>query len=248
MSERSRKIERTCYAFHTSLTGQLLSLECSKGFQGVCRVATFPSHRYCGLDHRRSCALDPCCEHGSSRVHRRSRQPAPGGDEKRVPRANPQGLRELLREDFDVPALGRFVLGCFWRIFTPSEKQEFLELFENYVVFTYGEKLIEYCNGGTSLRVTGSRPDPDGVIVISELVRGSGAGAGKRDPSAQPIRVDWRLSTLNGGYRITDIIIDGLSMAANGRSRLEGVVQRNGGRAQAILAVMRQQTTSASAR
>ena len=159
-----------------------------------------------------------------------------------------RGLRELLREDFDVPALGRFVLGRFWRILTPSEKQEFLGLFENYVVFTYSERLIEYCNGGTSLRVTGSRPDPDAAIVISELVRGSGADAGKRDPSAQPIRVDWRLSTLNGGYKITDIIIDGLSMAANGRSQLEGVVQRNGGRAQAILAVMRQQTASASAR
>ena len=159
-----------------------------------------------------------------------------------------RGLRELLREDFDVPALGRFVLGRFWRILTPSEMQEFLELFENYVVFTYSERLIEYCNGGTSLRVTGSRPDPDAAIVISELVRGPGAGAGKRDPSALPIRVDWRLSTLNGGYKITDIIIDGLSMATNGRSRLEGVVQRNGGRAQAILAVMRQQTASAYAR
>jgi phospholipid transport system substrate-binding protein len=166
----------------------------------------------------------------------------------RSPEQTLRGLRELLREDFDVPALGRFVLGRFWRIFTPSEKQEFLELFENYVVFTYSERLIEYCNGGTSLRVTGSRPDPDGTIVISELTRGSGAGAGKRDPSAQPIRVDWRLSTLNGGHKITDIIIDGLSMAANGRSQLEGVVQRNGGRAQAILAVMRQQTASASAR
>ena len=157
-----------------------------------------------------------------------------------------RGLRELLREDFDVPALGRFVLGRFWQILTPSEKQEFLELFENYVVVTYSERLIEYCNGGTSLRVTGSRPDPDAAIVISELVQGSGAGAAKRDPSAQPIRVDWRLSTLNGGYKITDIIIDGLSMAVNGRSQLEGVVQRNGGRAQAILAVMRQQTASAS--
>jgi phospholipid transport system substrate-binding protein len=59
-----------------------------------------------------------------------------------------RGLRELLREDFDVPALGRFVLGRFWRILTPSEQQEFLGLFENYVVFTYSERLIEYCNAG----------------------------------------------------------------------------------------------------
>jgi ABC-type transporter MlaC component len=92
--------------------------------------------------------------------------------------------------------------------------------------------------------VTGSRPDPDGALVISEIVRGSGAGAGRRDPSAQPIKVDWRRSTLNGGYKITDLIIDGLSMAATGRSQLEGVVERNGGRPQAILAVMRQQIAS----
>jgi phospholipid transport system substrate-binding protein len=35
------------------------------------------------------------------------------------------GIRQLLRADFDVPGLGRFVLGRFWRILTPSEQQEF---------------------------------------------------------------------------------------------------------------------------
>jgi phospholipid transport system substrate-binding protein len=51
------------------------------------------------------------------------------------------GFQQLFREDFDVPGLGRFVLGRFWRIFTPTEQQEFLGLFENYVVLTYSEKL-----------------------------------------------------------------------------------------------------------
>ncbi len=50
----------------------------------------------------------------------------------------------------------------------------------------------------------------------------------------------------DGFYKIRDVIIDGISQAANGRSELEGVVERNGGRAQAILAVMRQQIASAS--
>jgi phospholipid transport system substrate-binding protein len=49
------------------------------------------------------------------------------------------GFQQLFREDFDVPGLGRFVLGRFWRIFTPTEQQEFLGLFENYVVLTYSE-------------------------------------------------------------------------------------------------------------
>jgi phospholipid transport system substrate-binding protein len=85
------------------------------------------------------------------------------------------GIRELFREGFDVPGVGRFVLGRFWRIFTPSEQQEFLGLFENYVVLSYSARLLEYADGGAGLRVTGSRPDPDGAIVSSEITRGSGS-------------------------------------------------------------------------
>jgi ABC-type transporter MlaC component len=84
------------------------------------------------------------------------------------------------------------------------------------------------------------RPDPDGAIVSSQIIRQSGA--------YQPIQVDWRMTAQNGSYKVSDIVIDGLSMAANGRSQLEGVVERNGGRAQAILAVMRQQIAGASFR
>ena len=149
------------------------------------------------------------------------------------------GFEELFRTDFDVPGLGRFVLGRFWRAFTPFEQQEFLSLFERYVVLTYSEKLSDYTEDGACPRVTGSRPDPDGVVVSSQIVRGQ---------TAQPLKVDWRLTAQNGSYKISDIIIEGLSMAANGRSQLEGVVERNGGRPQAILAVMRQQIAGASFR
>jgi phospholipid transport system substrate-binding protein len=157
------------------------------------------------------------------------------------------GFSKLFREDFDVLGLGRFVLGRFWWSFTPAEQQEFLGLFENYVVLTYSERLSECANNGGVPRVTGSRPDPDGAIVSSEIIRGSGPSAGY-GPAVRLLKVDWRLTVQNGVYKISDVIIDGLSLAANGRSQLEGVVERNGGRPQAILAVMRQQLASASAR
>jgi phospholipid transport system substrate-binding protein len=149
------------------------------------------------------------------------------------------GFEELFRTDFEVPGLGRFVLSRLWRVFNPFEQQEFLSLFERYVVLTYSEKLSDYTEDGSGPRVTGSRPEPDGVVVFSQIVRGG---------TAQPIKVDWRLTAQNGSYKISDIIIEGLSMAANGRSQLEGVVERNGGRPQAILAVMRQQVAGASSR
>ena len=149
------------------------------------------------------------------------------------------GFEELFHASFDIPGLGRFVLGRFWRAFTPFEQQEFLSLFERYVVLTYSEKLSDYTGEGGCPRVTGSRPEPDEVVVSSQIFRAR---------AAQPLKVDWRLTAQNGSYKISDIIIEGLSMAANGRSQLEGVVERNGGRPQAILAVMRQQIAGASAR
>jgi phospholipid transport system substrate-binding protein len=152
------------------------------------------------------------------------------------------GFRQLFHDDFDVTGLGRFVLGRFSRIMTAPEQQEFLRLFEYYVVATYSDRLSSYLDGSAVPRVIGSRPDPDGAIVSSLFNRGSGPG------TAGAISVDWRVTERDGMYKISDIIIDGFSMAANGRSALEGVVQRNGGQTRAILAVMRQETASAMLR
>jgi phospholipid transport system substrate-binding protein len=116
------------------------------------------------------------------------------------------GFRQLFHEDFDCPRLGRFVLGRFSRILSPSERKEFLRLFEYYVVATYSDRLSEYVGGGVAARVIGSRLDPDGTIVSSEFNRGSGPS------TAGAIRVDWRLTRHHHVYRVKDLIIDGLAL------------------------------------
>jgi phospholipid transport system substrate-binding protein len=154
------------------------------------------------------------------------------------PEQRQAGFRQLFLDDFDVPGLGRFVLGRFTRIMTAPQQQEFLRLFESYVIATYSDRLSEYLAGSVVPKVIGSRLVPDGTIVSSEFARGSGFSP------AGSIRVDWRLSERDGTYKISDIVIDGLSMAANGRSELEGVAARNGEQPSAILAVMRQETAN----
>ena len=147
------------------------------------------------------------------------------------------GFRQLFRENFDIPGLGRFVLGRFARMLSPMEQQQFLALFETYVVYAYSDRLSDFAADGTLPRVTGSRLDADGAIVSSEVIR---VRAG------QPIKVDWRLTWRDGVYKISDLFIDGFSMAVAGRDQLEGVVERNDGRPQAILAVMRQECARAA--
>src|SRR5258708_39939315 len=66
-------------------------------------------------------------------------------------------FRELFRDDFDLPGIGQFVLGRYWRIATPQEQQDFLGLFQEYLVRAYSAQLGAY--GGQPFRLTGFRPN-----------------------------------------------------------------------------------------
>ena len=137
-------------------------------------------------------------------------------------------FRELLQNDFDVPSIGQFVLGRYWRAATPQEQQEFLQLFQEYVVQAYSARLGEY--GGAPFRVTGSRPAGDEVVVTSEIAR----------PGAPPIQVDWFLINRGGALKITDVYVGGVSMKVTQRDEFSAVIQRNGGQIGALLVQLRQ--------
>jgi phospholipid transport system substrate-binding protein len=134
-----------------------------------------------------------------------------------------------------VPASPVFVLGRYWLSASEQEQQEFLKLFENYVVFVHGTRLSDF--NGETFKVRGSRPEGNGVIVSADLISPGGEG---------PIKVDWRLVTDNGAFKINDIIIEGISMMVTQRSEFASVIQRHGGQVGGLLALMRTKTASAA--
>jgi len=77
---------------------------------------------------------------------------------KNVPRTERLArFRQLFQADFDVPGIARFVLGRYWRRASEQEQQEYLKLFEDYVVFVYGTRLSSF--NGETFKVRGSRTD-----------------------------------------------------------------------------------------
>ena len=144
-------------------------------------------------------------------------------------------FRELFETDFDVPGIARFVLGRYWRSASEREQQEFLQLFEDYVVFVYSARLADF--GGEIFKVRGSRAEQDGIIVSSDVVHSGGAA---------PIKIDWRLITDKGAFKINDVIIEGISMMVTQRSEFASVIQRHGGQVGGLLALMREKTKTAS--
>ena len=144
-------------------------------------------------------------------------------------------FRELFRAYFDCPGIARFVLGRYWRNASAEEQQEFVRLFEDYVVFVYTARLSNL--GGETFRVRGSRSDGDAVILSTDVISPG---------NAPPLRIDWRLVTDNGAYKINDVIVEGVSMMVTQRSEFASVVQRNGGQVRGLLTMMRQKTASAA--
>jgi phospholipid transport system substrate-binding protein len=137
-------------------------------------------------------------------------------------------FHQMLRQDFALTDISRFVLGPYWRVASGAQRREFRGLFEDYLVRYYGQRFAQY--GGETLRVNGSRSDPVGVMVTSQIIR----------PKGPPIEVDWRLVVSDGRYKISDVSIDSVSMALTQRSEFAAIVQRNGGRVAGLLTTMRE--------
>ncbi len=143
-------------------------------------------------------------------------------------------FRELFQADFDGPGIARFVLGRYWRSASQEEQQEFLSLFEDYVVFVYGTRFSSLT--GETLKIRGSRAAESGVIVSTEMV----------SPGDAPVKIDWRLIADGGVFKINDVVIEGVSMMVTQRSEFASVIQRNGGQVGGLLSVMREKTKTAS--
>jgi phospholipid transport system substrate-binding protein len=103
-------------------------------------------------------------------------------------------------------------------------------------VFAYTARLANF-GGGQTFKMRGSRSDGDGVIVSTDVISPG---------NTSPLRMDWRLVSYNGAYKINDVIIEGISMAVTQRSEFASVVQRNGGQVRGLIALMREKTASAA--
>jgi len=138
-------------------------------------------------------------------------------------------LRELFQDYFDVPGIAEFALGRYRSTANPQQQQEYLGLYRDYTAHAYDTQLGQY--GAAPFRVTGSRSDGEQTIVTSEIIRSGGSR----------VQIDWSLVNRRGDYKMTDVSIGGISMKITQRDEFTRWIQNNGGRFDALLAVLRQQ-------
>jgi len=139
-------------------------------------------------------------------------------------------FRQVLRDYFDVPEIGKFVLARYWKRTTDQQKKEYLALFEDAIVDNYAAQFDNYQN--EILEVQNVREDSDqGVLVMSII---------KRQTGAPPLKIDWKIFQTKRGLRVYDIIINGVSMSITQRSEYGGIISQNGGQIEGLLKLMRE--------
>ena len=142
-------------------------------------------------------------------------------------------FRQLFDESFDVERCARFALGRYWRVATPEQHRQFVKLFEDYIVAGYSYRLGSL--HGLIFKVVGSRIAPEGFIVRSEMTSVN---------DLTPVKVDWALIPSGRSYKITDVVVEGISMEVTMRSEFASIIDHNGERLDRLFALMRDKNAS----
>jgi len=126
-------------------------------------------------------------------------------------------FRSLLRQDFDLDFIARFVLGRTWNELTDEQRADYTQVFAEFVLKSYSQRLGGY--SGETFAVTGARPAGEQDIVVRTRID---------RPSGPPLGADWRVRANASQYRIIDVAIEGISMAVTQRQEFASVVNRSG--------------------
>lgn len=145
-------------------------------------------------------------------------------------RAREQRVRALLNEHFAVEEIARFVLGRHWPRATEAERQEYLRLFEDIIVFAYIDRFDRFTGESMTVGTVTPTGVAGEVVVQTEFSQPRGT---------RPVQVGWRLRETGTGFEVIDVVVENVSMSQTQRSEFASVVRRSNGRIEGLLAEMR---------
>ncbi|HUN49681.1 MAG TPA: ABC transporter substrate-binding protein [Candidatus Sulfotelmatobacter sp.] len=126
-------------------------------------------------------------------------------------------FRGLLRQDFDVDFIARFVLGANWNRLSEEQRADYVQVFSEFVLKTYAQRLGGY--SGETFAVTGARPAGDQDVVVRTRID---------RPSGPPLTADWRVRVSDNRYRIIDVAVEGISMVLTQRQEFTSTINATG--------------------
>jgi phospholipid transport system substrate-binding protein len=153
-----------------------------------------------------------------------------------------QGIRQLTGKDIstaerskrfldflhkygDTPQVEHEMLGRYWERTTPEQRTTYVKLLEDYIVLANVEGLVDF-GAKEHVDILDAETVGDHVIVHS-------LDDDPDDPP--PSRIDWILVKRADGFRVADVIFEGVSSVDTFKADFTSIIRNSGGKVQALL-------------
>lgn len=121
--------------------------------------------------------------------------------------------------NFDFDRVSRLVLGRNWANATKEQQAQFQKEFRTLLLRTYASALSKYQNQTIQYLPFRSQPDATRATVKTQILQ----------PGGQPIGIDYTLEKGSNGWKVFDIVIEGVSLVTNYRSQFNNEIRQAGG-------------------
>lgn len=129
-----------------------------------------------------------------------------------------QKLQQLFVQNVDIDWMARFVLGRAWQQASEDQRQRYVAAYRNYLLAHYTTNFADY--GGSKYKINDIKQDNDGFNVSMEVAT---------PDSNENVALGYHLhADASGQIKLSDIIVEGVSLITSQRSEYAAVVQRKG--------------------
>jgi len=126
-------------------------------------------------------------------------------------------MRKLLAAHFDFPTMARSVLGPHWHTLAEDQRKRFVDLFTAYVEYDFLDKIQIYRD--LSFQFLKEVPIAPGFAQVNTSVE---------QPGKDPATLNFSLEHEGGDWKVTDVVINGLSMVGGNRTQFGLVIDNVG--------------------
>ena len=136
------------------------------------------------------------------------------GDQKKVEKL----AEEKVLPYFNFPHMTQLAVGRNWRDASDAQKAALTEQFRVLLVRTYSTSLTQYRNQTIDVKTLKLAPTDTEVVVKTLIVQ----------PGGQPIPIDYSMEKIPTGWKVYDVLIDGVSLVTNYRSSFNTEIKEKG--------------------
>ena len=129
-------------------------------------------------------------------------------------RARRERVAKVMHESFDFRAMAQESLGSHWASLTPGQRDRFVGLFAQLFERSYDRLVLRFL-GGSATTYGAESVDAGRAIVKTVLLRKGG----------DELPVDYRLTADGGPWKISDVVVDGVSLAGNFRAQFTKTIR-----------------------